>query len=39
MLGEQGNERNVELMVCTAWEELCGVLKVRIRSVIVMQDK
>lgn len=39
MLGDQGNERNVELIVCTAWEESCGVLKVRIRSVIVMQDK
>lgn len=39
VLGEQGNERNVELIVCTAWEESCGVLKVRIRSVIVMQEK
>lgn len=39
MLGEQGNERNVELTVCTAWEGSCGVLKVGIRSVIVMQEK
>lgn len=39
MLGEQGNERNVELIVWTASEKSCGVLKVRIRSMVVMQDK
>lgn len=39
MLGEQGSESDVELTVGTAWEESCGVLKVRIRSVTVLQNK